>query len=183
MASPAVYMTYLRNNRRLLPLSSLTAQVIEMRSLQTPAHQESKSYNTRRMRVRISILGCALALAGCGLQSSMNCSPNTFTLSAVPASEPAVEPDHAAPPPGNQEQFSAFLTPTSTKPGCALPQYIAKVQATWAVSDPADVAISSAAATNGLATCLHATPKPVILTASYAQNGVTETAITTMSCK
>jgi hypothetical protein len=124
-----------------------------------------------------------IALAGCGSQSSMNCTPS-FTLSAAPATDPVVEPNHTDPPPGNQEQFIAALFPTAAGSGCAVPQVVEKVAANWTVSDPVHVTISSANnATNGVATCIGATSGPATVTASYTQNSVTKTATNSLICK
>jgi hypothetical protein len=131
----------------------------------------------------LAIAVWTIALAGCGSQSSMNCTPS-FTLSAAPATDPVVEPNHTDPPPGNQEQFIAALFPTATGSGCAVPQVVEKVAANWTVSDPVHVTISSANnATNGVATCIGATSGPVTVTASYTQNSVTKTAANSLICK
>jgi hypothetical protein len=98
--------------------------------------------------------------------------------------------DHAAAPPGNQVKFSASVTPTIISgSGCAVPTYIALVNATWTTSDPKDISINSAqnAATNGLAACLGPTNGSATITASYPNSsGVgpsTLTATATLTCK
>jgi hypothetical protein len=132
------------------------------------------------MRVLLSIPICTIALAGCG---SANCNNLTYTLHVTQSIMPAGGPNHAVASPGNQEQFSATLDP-DPRDGCVINFMVPRVMAAWTVSDPADITISSAKdATNGLATCLHATKQPATVTASYTQNGMTQTASTTMSCK
>ena len=132
------------------------------------------------MRALVSILACTIALAGCG---STNCNNLTYTLHVTASTTPAGGPNHAAPSPGNQEQFSATLDPDPNA-GCVINYMVPRALATWTVSDTRDISISSAKDdTNGLATCPHATAQPATVTASYTQNGMTQTASTTMSCK
>jgi hypothetical protein len=140
---------------------------------------QSDDYNCHRMRHLLHILAC-IALAGCG---SSNCNNLTYTLHVTQSVTPAGGPNHAAPPPGNQEQFTATLDP-DPKTGCVINFAVPRALAAWTVSDPKDITTSSAKDdTNGLATCLHATAQPATVTASYPQNGMTQTASTTMSCK
>ena len=123
------------------------------------------------------------ALQGCGAGVNGGCTPTAFSFAAGPADLSASPPSHAAKAPGNQQKFNAYAGALSG-PGCATPQVMGPVQATWTTSQPAVVQISSAKdATNGLVTCVGATNGAATLTASYTQDGITETATTSVSCQ
>ena len=114
----------------------------------------------------LGLLGCGTAAPNCDSQLVFAVSPATGTA------------DHAAKAPGNQQQFQDVGSYRAAKPGCAVPALAVLQQADWTVSDPVNVSISSAKdGTNGLATCLGATPGPVTVTAS----GVATTA--TLTCQ
>jgi hypothetical protein len=101
-------------------------------------------------------------------------------MTAGPADANAT-PDHAAPPPGNQEQFQAGEGGVYGA-GCATSQLLKLTPAQWSTSDPKDVTISSANdATNGLATCLGAANASV--SATLTSDGFTETKSASIVCK
>jgi hypothetical protein len=111
-----------------------------------------------------ALLG-AVSLSGCGATNPGNGCIEGGTFLASPTSGTA---NHALAPPGDQVQFMVTSAPyiVSGK-DCALPQIVARVYAAWTSSDPTDVTVSSAGdSTNGLATCVNATPTPVTLTAT-----------------
>ena len=115
-------------------------------------------------------------LTGCGAAAPACSSHEVLTLSPAMATA-----DHAAKPPGNQQQFRAVGTYATSQPGCAVPALAILEQPDWTSADPIHVQISSAKdATNGLATCLGPTDNPVLLTASTA---ATQPATVTLSCK
>ena len=112
----------------------------------------------RMARALLVLIGCAVFLASCGA-ASPDCSISDV-LTVDPTTATA---DHAAKPPGNQQQFTSLLAPTAA-PGCPIPQYIARAYPAWTNPDPLAISISSA--TNGLATCLAVTDGAVTLTAT-----------------
>jgi len=119
-------------------------------------------------------------LLGCGAPQNPNCEL-TYPLEIGPLTATA---DHTASPPGNQVQFQASVSPYSNVPGCAVPEYIAIVYATWSLSDPIDAQISSAAnSTNGLASCVNSAKNPITVTATYTANGTTQTRTASLTCK
>jgi hypothetical protein len=68
--------------------------------------------------------------------------------------------DHNATEPGNAEQFSLSST---VKGNCPLvPDFVG----VWSTSDPVNTTISNQAPTQGLATCLNATPTPATISNS-----------------
>jgi len=77
-------------------------------------------------------------------------------LAALP---PNATADHTAAAPGDQVQFST--TATVTGPGVC-PQFV--TGGVWTTSDAVNTAISNQPATQGLATCLNATPSPATIT-------------------
>jgi hypothetical protein len=106
------------------------------------------------------LLSCVV---GCGGKGAQDC--NFIAISVIPQNGAA---NHAAIPPGNQQKFLAGgVVPA----GCPPPPAI--VGATWSVSDPVNVTISSAMdSTNGTATCKGVTAGAVTVTAtSTAGNG------------
>ncbi len=123
------------------------------------------------------------ALQGCGAGPNGGCTATTFSFAAAPADLSANPPSHAAKSPGNQQKFNAYAGGLSG-PGCATPQVIGPVQATWSTSQPAVVQISNAKdQTNGLVTCVGATNGAATLSASFTQEGITETATTSVTCQ
>jgi hypothetical protein len=68
--------------------------------------------------------------------------------------------DHNATAPGNEVQFSLSST---VKGNCPLTPDVVGV---WSTSDPANTTISNQAPTQGLATCLNATPSPATISNS-----------------
>ena len=120
--------------------------------------------------VRVPSAGLLLiagVLCGCGTQNNPCVEGMDFRV--VPAAGTA---SHLSAAPGNQVKFTATSQPyVISGSGCALPQIVASVQATWTTSDAKNVSISSAAgATNGLATCLGATSGAVTITATNTLN-------------
>ena len=86
----------------------------------------------------------------------MNCNP---ILGVQPQT---VTLNHASA--NNFQQFGAAETLPA---GCSGAVPALAFLPTWSTSDPADVSISNARNnTNGIATCLHATPGPVTVTAT-----------------
>ena len=135
-------------------------------------------------RLGYFLLGSMLPM-GCGgaNNSGVHCTPTGFGFTAGAANDAVLQPDHAASPPGNQEQFGAYAGALSGS-GCAVPQIVSPVRAVWAVSDSGNVHISSANdTTNGLATCVGTTNGAATITATYTQYGFTETAATQITCK
>jgi hypothetical protein len=129
---------------------------------------------------RLLGLGCLSAVfLGCAASQNQSCDL-TSVLAVGPAS---ATPDHSATPPGNQAQFQATVAPYSSNPSCPIPQYILLLQPTWTISDPLDAQISSAAGTNGVATCMNAAANPITVSASYTSNGTTQTKTATLTCK
>jgi hypothetical protein len=105
----------------------------------------------------VVLLSCALAIA-CG-SSSNRC---VISIALTPQSATA---DHNAIAPGNQVQFS---TESSVAGNCPMtPDYVG----VWSTSDPANTSISNQAPTQGLATCLHATPMPATISNSSKIRG------------
>lgn len=99
----------------------------------------------------------------------------------VGPADPNAAPDHAASPPGNQEQFQAGMG-GAYGPGCATSQVLHLTAAQWSTSDAKNVTISSANdATNGLATCLGTTSATV--SATLTSGGFTQTESTPIVCK
>ena len=100
------------------------------------------------------MLFCALLLS-CGGVTSVSGGGCSITASVVPSTATA---NHTAAPPGNQVQFS-----TSSKangPGIC-PLFV--IGGSWTTSDPVNTSISNQPATQGLATCLNATPSPATI--------------------
>lgn len=109
-----------------------------------------------------SILLC-LAPTGCGGKSA---TPECKILS-INVSPGAATVDHAAAPPGNGQQFSAFIA--SEPSGCAF-ALSNLTTVVWSVSDPVNVSISNVQGlTYGVATCKAATTGPVIVTGTLSQ--------------
>jgi len=131
--------------------------------------------------VLISFCLCLLTLEqGCGSGSAVLCFFTTVNVSATTSSTA----DHSAIAPGNQVHFNAFGSGLTA--GCVASQSNL-TNVTWSVSDPADVSISNAGdPTYGTATCLHATPGAVTVTAtlpSDLNSGKVATGISSMTCK
>jgi hypothetical protein len=97
-------------------------------------------------------------LASCGGYGN-SC---TVTADVTPATATA---DHSAVPPGNQMQFSIKSTVTGNCP------LVADQAGSWSTSDAVNTTISNQAPTQGLATCLNATPNPVTITETGTVRG------------
>jgi len=95
---------------------------------------------------------CA-SMAGCGV-SSDRC---MVTTAIAPVNATA---DHNAAAPGNEVQYSLSST---VKGNCPL---IPDFFGVWSTSDPVNTTISNEASTQGLATCLNATPTPATISNS-----------------
>ncbi len=117
------------------------------------------------------MLPCVL-LGSCGAISDNN-TTCTITANVVPGSATA---DHSASPPGNQAQFS---TNSSVTGNCPL---VPDKLGSWSTSDPANTTISNQPPTQGLATCLNATPAAATITYSGTVRGHTFTSAM-LSCK
>jgi hypothetical protein len=108
------------------------------------------------------LLSCVL------LESCSGISSNTCTIVAL-ITPPTATANHSAPAPGNQVQFS--LTST-VKGNCPL---VPDQMGSWSTSDPLNTAISNQAPTQGLATCLNATPTLATITNTSTVRGHTFT--------
>jgi hypothetical protein len=109
------------------------------------------------MRERLWLLPLALLcglMATCGGTSSDTC---MITPGVTP---PNATADHNAAAPGNELQFSLSST---VKGNCPL---VADSVGVWSTSDAANTTISNQAPTQGLATCLNATPTPATISNS-----------------
>jgi hypothetical protein len=97
------------------------------------------------MRVSVASVGAVLVAAGlCGCATNNNaCVLGSELEIGAPSANPTG--DHAAAAPGNQVKFSSAVIPTIISGrGCALPQDIKAVYATWTTSNPKNITISSA---------------------------------------
>jgi hypothetical protein len=99
------------------------------------------------------LLLCAL-MATCGGSSGDTC---MITTAITPQNATA---DHNATVPGNEVQFSLSST---VKGNCPL---VPDVLGVWSTSDPVNTTINNQAPTQGLATCLNATPTPATISNS-----------------
>ena len=98
------------------------------------------------------LLLCAL-MAACGGSSGDTC---MITAAITP---PNATADHATVP-GNEVQFSLSST---VKGNCSsVPDFLG----VWSTSDPVNTTIGNQAPTQGLATCLNATPAPATISNS-----------------
>jgi hypothetical protein len=94
------------------------------------------------------LLSCTRMVA-CG-----NSSDCTIKTSIIPSNATA---DHSAAVPGDQAKFSLSST---VKGNCPLtPDFVG----VWSTSDPVNTTISNQDPTQGLATCLNATPTPATI--------------------
>jgi len=93
----------------------------------------------------------------------------TVTAAVTPSNTSA---DHSATAPGNQVQFSIKSTVTGNCP------LVADQAGVWSTSDSVNTTISNQPPTQGLATCLNATPSPVTITESGTVRGHTITPAT-----
>ena len=106
-----------------------------------------------RLWLLLLLLLCAL-MATCGSSSSDTC---MITTAITPQNATV---DHNATEPGNEVQFSLSST---VKGNCPLvPDFLG----VWSTSDPVNTTISNQAPTQGLATCLNATPTPATISNS-----------------
>ncbi len=122
-----------------------------------------------RPRLLLLLLLCGL-MAACGYSSTDTC---MITTRITP---PNATADHNAAEPGNQAQFSLAST---VKGNCPLTPDFAGV---WSTSDPGNTTISNQAPTQGLATCLNATPTPAMIGNSSTVRGHSFPS-TTLVCK
>src|ERR1700674_5748094 len=99
------------------------------------------------------LLLSALIATCCGT-SSDTC---VITTGIAPQNATA---DHSAAAPGNEVQFSLS---SSVKGNCPLSPDLVGV---WSTTDPVNTTISNQAPTQGLATCLNATPTPATISNS-----------------
>ncbi len=113
-----------------------------------------------------------MLLSNCGAVAN-NSETCTIVADVLPASATA---DHSAAPPGNQVQFVAKSSVTGNCP--LTPDRIG----TWSTSDPANSTISNQPGTEGLATCLHATPTPASITYSGLLRGRVGFTPATLTC-
>ena len=96
---------------------------------------------------------CA-SMAACSGISSDRC---VVTTAIAPVNATA---DHNATAPENEVQFSLSST---VKGNCSLtPDFVG----VWSTSDPVNTSLSNQAPTQGLATCLNATPTPATISNS-----------------
>lgn len=104
------------------------------------------------------VLLCA-SMAACGGASSDTC---MITTGITP---PNATADHNGTVPGNEVQFSLSST---VKGNCPLiPDFLG----VWLTSDSVNTTISNQAPTQGLATCLNATPTPATISNSGTIRG------------
>jgi hypothetical protein len=124
--------------------------------------------------------GCLL-LSGC---AAVNGSGSGCTTSMAFSTEPATATaNHSAAPPGNQQKFTAQLSPTAPA-GCPIPALSALAYPTWNNPDALDITISSAPdATNGVATCNSSTSGAVTLTATEVTVANTYTSSVQLTCQ
>lgn len=139
--------------------------------------------------VVLLVFTAALALSSCG--SGTTVAPNcaTVVLTVQPANGSA---DHLATASSNSVQFNAVEQYASENPSqsCAIPNVVLGVTdaATWSVSDAVNVRISNAAGSQGMATCVGSTNRPVTITANAPENLDTMpskvlTATATLTCQ
>src|SRR5690349_2511190 len=140
-----------------------------------------------RLRLLFMIcVGLALACNACGGYSSNSSNCFISSLSISPASAIA---DHNLLPPGNSQQFAAFVGQASSG-SCAYAQSNL-TNVTWAVSDTTNASIGNtmtgtAQDNFGLATCLHSSNAPVTVTATMpagSNSGHMATGTATLNCK
>ena len=107
----------------------------------------------------LSLVLLGASMAACAGVSSDRC---VVTTAIAPVNATA---DHNATAPGNEVQFSLSST---VKGNCALiPDFVGA----WSTSDPVDASISNQPSTQGLATCLSATPTPATISNSGTVTG------------
>jgi hypothetical protein len=137
------------------------------------------------------VLASLIGVAGCGVGPNPSCLPKSYLNINVLAATL----DHAAAPPGNQEQLIVTEGETFYSPNgmiCATPTSLAIVYPIWTNPQPQAISISSANnSTNGLAVCTAATNGPVTLTGTVQGLGqgagdipvATLTITTQLTCK
>jgi hypothetical protein len=121
----------------------------------------------RSFIVGVFVAVFAMRAAGCGGGSGGSCG-----LTVSPQNATA---DHTLPPPGNQVQFGATISPSSCN---------TEVPA-WFSSDPNVTIGSGKVITNGQATCLGPTAGPVTITATtfVFSSDKTLTGTASLTCK
>lgn len=115
------------------------------------------------------LLSCALQI-GCTAVGNNAC---TIDAAVTPATATA---DHSMLPPGNQAQFSTTSTVTGNCP------LIPDQTGSWTTSDTVNTAISNQSPTQGLATCLSATPSAATISYTGTVRGHAFTPAT-LTCK
>jgi hypothetical protein len=113
------------------------------------------------------LLVASSTLLGCGTHN--NPCVTELALEVGPGSGTA---NHVAASPGNQVQFDGYTAESIVSgSGCAIPNIVERVNATWTSSDTTNVTVSNASgSTNGLATCVGPTAGLVTITGSIAAN-------------
>jgi hypothetical protein len=119
-----------------------------------------------------ALTGCGVASPGCTITDAFGVGPLTATA------------NHSAAAPGNQVQFSSYISPKPSAANCAVPNWIIAARPNWTNPDPLDISISSATdATNGTAVCNSATSGPVSLTASVGTGATPSTITVQLTCQ
>ena len=129
----------------------------------------------RRVMAAGLLLGMASLLMACSGNASFNGCTTSIQIDPSPAST-----DHTFTPPGNQVTFTATYVRAGDK--CPLvATVIGDVDATWTTSDTVNTTIvnqKTSVGTNGLATCVNATPTPAVITASNVTGVQSKTSLT-----
>ena len=96
----------------------------------------------------------------CGLMATCSSISGDVCVISTAITPPNATADHNTTAPGNEVQFSLSST---VKGNCPL---IADFVGVWSTSDSVNTSISNQAPTQGLATCLNATPIPATISSS-----------------
>jgi hypothetical protein len=132
-----------------------------------------------RLNAACVLMIAVCLLASCGGNATSNGCTQSIGIDPVPATA-----DHSAAPPGNQVTFTATLVNTGDR--CPfIPTVIGDVDASWTTSDTANTTIvnqKTTIGTNGLATCLGATPAATPATITASTTGGLKSS-TTLLCK
>ena len=124
---------------------------------------------TRLLIYLSTLVLLAAALISCGGVNSDDCSAIELVITPQAGSA-----DHAALPPNNQVRFFSGV---HLPQGCVTTAQL--IPTAWTTSDPVNTSISNELATNGVATCITATPQPA--TISGTNRSVSASA--TLSCR
>jgi len=146
-----------------------------MSPLPAPAFRVAQRFS---LSFLLPLLLMALS-AGCGGHSTPADCSVAVALSVAPSTATA---DHLAAPPGNKISFVASDQPPA---GCPPTPGPIRLDLQWSVSDPANVTIGNTQNVDyGVATCTHATPAPVTITATGANTrGATIMGTATLTCR